>query len=133
MTTNNIMIGKVVIGGQNPARGHTMTITDLVATAGDVVGADTAVPNGAKRTADGTLPLGILIQRERDGYGTVQNFTHITAVRLTGAAILGPAGMTCAGDGTVKLVAAGTAGSLLVHCYGTQAKDGSTYAAVARA
>lgn len=132
MTTNNIMIGKVVLGGQNLANGHTMTITDLVATAGDVVGADMAIPNGAKRTADGTLPLGVLIQRERDGLGTVQNFTHVVAVRLTGAVTLGPCGMTCAGDGSVKLVPAGTAGSLHVNCFGSQVKDGATYAAITR-
>lgn len=129
--TNSIRIGSVVHGGQDPSNGLTR-IVDAAVLAGDLVTSDAAVANKVVRGADGALPTGLCSNKEADGLGRVQSLENVTVIKLTGAVILGAAGLQCKGDGSGKLVAAGTAGSLLVDVLGTQTLDSVVYAAVYR-
>lgn len=128
---NSIRIGNVVHGGQDPSNGITF-IVDNAVQAGDVVTGDPTVPNKVIRGADGALPIGLVTNIDGDQLGRVQSFENVTVIRLTGALILGPAGLQGKGDGSGKLVAAGTAGSLLVSVLGSSTIGGVIYAAVHR-
>ncbi|MFC4428037.1 hypothetical protein [Deinococcus navajonensis] len=128
----NIKIGNVRHGGQEYRNGITKVI-DAAALVGDVVTSDTVTANKVVRGANGAYPVGVVNTKEQDGLGAVQSFDVVQVVRLTGAVTLGVAGLQGAGDGTVKLVAAGTASSLTVDVLGTQVVGGITYVAVVRA
>lgn len=128
---NSIRIGNVVHGGQEPDNGITFIIDGAVV-AGDVVTADTGVANKVIRGADGALPIGLVTNIDGDGLGRVQSFETVTVIRLTGALILGPAGLQGKGDGSGKLVTAGTAGSLLVNVIGSSTVNAVVYAALNR-
>lgn len=128
----SIKIGNVVHGGQEPENGVTRVI-DAAALVGDIVTSDSGVQNKVVRGASGAYPVGVVVTKEGDGLGSVQSFENVQVVPLTGALILGVAGLQCSGDGTAKLVAAGTASSLTVDVLGSQVISGTTYIAVYRA
>ena len=128
---NSIRIGNVVHGGQDPSNGITFII-DSAVVVGDVVTADTSVANKAIRGADGALPIGLVTNIDGDQLGRVQSFEEVTVIKLTGSVILGPAGLQGKGDGSGKLVAAGTSGSLLVNVVGSQTINSVVYVALNR-
>lgn len=131
-TPKSIRVGSVLFhGGQEAENGITRVI-DAAVQVGDVVTSDTAVQNKVVRGANGAYPIGVAVVVEKDGLGTVQSFENVQVIPLTGAVTLGPAGLQGAGDGTGKLVAAGTAGSLTVDVLGTQVIGGVTYVALYR-
>lgn len=127
----NILVGNVRHGGQDPRNGVTRVI-DSAALVGDLVTSDATTANKVVRGASGALPVGVVLTKENDGLGTVQSLATVQVLKLTGSVILGAAGLQCNGDGTAKLVAAGTASSLHVDVLGSQVISGSTYIAVTR-
>jgi len=132
MAPRSIRIGSTVFhGGQEAENGITRVI-DTAALPGDVVTSDTSVQNKVIRGASGALPVGVVVTKEGDGLGSVQSFENVQVVPLTGSAIYGVAGLQCNGDGTAKLVAAGTSSSLTVDVLGSQAIGGVTYIALYR-
>lgn len=130
MPRNSIKIGSLVRrGGENPTHGITRVI-DAAALVGDVVASDTVTANKVVRGADGAYPVGVVTTKEQDGLGAVQGFGLVQVVRITGAVTIGVMGLQCKGDGTAKLVAAGTASSKTVDVQGSEVVGGVTYAAV---
>ena len=128
----SIRVGQVLYhGGQEAENGITRAI-DAAVLVGDLVTSDPAVQNKVVRGAAGAYPVGVVEVIEKDGLGTVQSFENVQVIPLTGAVILGVAGLTGNGDGTGKLVAAGTAGSLTVDVLGTQVINAVTYVALYR-
>jgi hypothetical protein len=127
----NIRVGSVVLGGQEPDEGVTRVI-DAAALIGDIVTSDTGVANKVVRGTSGAYPIGVVVTKEKDNLGSVQSFHNVQVVALTGTLILGVTGLQANGDGTAKLVAAGTASSLLVDVLGSQTVGGVTYIALNR-
>jgi 3-dehydroquinate synthase class II len=131
-TPKSIRVGANVFhGGQEAENGITRVI-DVNALIGDIVTSDSTVQNKVIRGAANALPVGVVVTKELDGLGSVQSFENVQVVALTGTAIYGVAGLTGNGDGTAKLVAAETAGSLKVDVLGSQVIGGVTYIALYR-
>lgn len=125
----SITVGKVKHGGQDPSNGVTV-IVDPAVQVGDLVTADPAVANRVIRGANGAFPVGVVETIEKDGLGTLQNLSNVQVLTLTGAVILGVAGLQVAGDGTARLVAAAPGTARSVHVLGTQVLQGVTYVAL---